>query len=286
MRSVLLPFIAVSLRLAAQTTADISSFMFSTGVHPTFAVAFDDTDAGTVNAFWKSELKGVSVKVADKKELIAIAARIPSISPDTIRLLVKADQPKGLRMVTAHVAVLTTSGFVGPDSPELELTAARAYVEQRSVVLKRQLAQSALEKGQKDLSRLQNDLDLLQREKTRSQEGITKNQRKDQEAQAEKAKAEEELVQLTSDVEAARQQVSATPTEEGEKQLKDKERQHAKAQERIRRAGDASVNAQKKVKDLEWSITRNVQDQAAKQQAIEKQEAVVEDLRQKLAAIR
>lgn len=284
--TLLLPLLLLATPLRAQTQADISSTMFSDGVHPTLAVAFIGTDARTVNAFWKEELKGISIKVTDKKELVGVAARIPAISPDTLRIQVKADQPKGLNQVTVHVAIRSASGFIGPDSPERELTAARAYVEQRSVVLKRQLAQADLENGRKQLGRLQDELNMLQREKTRTEENITKTQRKETEAQAEVQSGEAELPISAGKVDVLREQAKQAPSDESDKQLRSAEREHAKLQDRVRRAGDAAVAAKKKAADLEWEVKKNGKDQEAKQVAIGKQEELVKELERNLANVK
>lgn len=267
-------------------TVDLGSHMFSNGVHPTFDVRFEGTDARAVEAFWKSELKAISLDVTNKKELTGVTARIPSVSPDTLRILIKAEQSKNSTTVTAHVAVLTTNGFVGPDSPERERTACQTYVQQRSVVLQRQVAQAALEKGERDLTRLRNDLDMLVREKARAENTIARTQEKDAQAVKDKEAADQELARLGPEVEALEKEQAATPTEEGAKELKDKRKDLERLRDKGRRFADTSVGAKKKVTDLEWSIQKNLEDQAAKQKAIEKQEGVVEELRNKLNGIR
>lgn len=282
----LLPFLIAAPAVAQPVTVDMGSCQFSNGVHPTFDVRFEGTDARTVEAFWKTELKAISTAVTNKKELIGVAARIPAVSPDTLRLLVKAEQPKGTTTVTAHVAILTTNGFVGPDAPERELTASQAYVQQRSVALQRQLAQAALEKGERDLGRLKGELDMLVREKARAENTIAKTKEKDEQAAKDKEATDQELAKLGPELEAMQQEQAATPTEEGAKELKGRQKDQVKLQDRSRRLAESSVSAKKKVTDLEWRIKKNLEDQALKQQAVEKQQGVVEELRNKLASIR
>lgn len=283
--TLLLPLLLSAAPLSAQTRVDHSSTMFSDGVHPTFAVAFIGTDARTVTAFWKEELKAISVKVTDKKELTGIAARIPAISPDTLRIQVKAEQPKGLAQVTLHVAIRSTSGFVGPDSPERELTAASAYVQQRAVMLKRQLARTDLDNGRRQLTRLRDELGMLQREKQRTEDNIERTRRKDAEALADAQAAEAEVPISAGKLEQLKADVKANPGEWTEKELRSAERDHTKLQERVRRSGDASVAAKKKVTDLEWEVKKNIKDQEAKQVAITKQEELVKQLEGNLANV-
>lgn len=279
--------LSVLCRLAAQpVTVELGSFMFSTGVHPTFDARFEGTDVRSVENFWKSELKAISVDVTNKKELIGIAARIPSVSPDTLHILIKAERPKGYAWTTAHIAIRTGNGFVGPDAPDRERTACEAYVQQRAVTFQRQLAQAAVEKGERDLSRLKNDLEMLVREKARAEGAIEKNKQKDAEAVKEKGTTDQELEKLGPEMEALAKEQAATPTAEGAKELKDKQKDRTKLQDRSRRLADTSVGAQKKVKVLEWEIKKNIDDQAAKQKDIGKQEAVVAGLREKLGSIR
>lgn len=288
MRTTILAYaLAAFLPLAAQpVTVELGSSMFSTGVHPTFDVRFEGTDVRSVEAFWKAELKAISMDVTNKKELMGISARIPAVSPDTLRILIRAEQPKGYAWTTAHIAVQTTNGFVGPDAPERERMACEAYVQQRAVTFQRQLAQAALEKGERDLLRLKSDLDMLVREKARAEGAIAKNQQKDADAVKEKEATDQELGRLMPEVEALEREQAATPTAEGAKELKDKQKDRTKLQDRSRRLADTSVSAQKKVKELEWEIKKNLDDQAAKQKAIEKQDTVVAGLREKLSSIR
>lgn len=269
----------------AQTRADVSSTMFSDGVHPTFAVGLMGTDTRTVYAYWKEVLKGVSIKVTDKKEVIGATARIPTISPDTVRIYVKAEQPKGSALLMAHVSIKTTSGFIGPDSPERELIAARAYVEQNSVVLKRRIAQTILDQGRKKLSTLGTELSQLQREKTRLEENIDRTKRKDAEALTEQERGEAELPILVGKLDLLREQARTAPSEQTEKELRSAEREQTKLQDRIRRAGNSSVAAKKKVTDLEWEVKKNLKDQEAKQVEVGKQEELVKELERNVAAV-
>ena len=54
---------------------------------------------------------------------------MPQVVPDTVRVLVKAEQRKGSPLLTAHVAILTTAGFVGPSSDDKVFDAAQAFVQ-------------------------------------------------------------------------------------------------------------------------------------------------------------
>ncbi len=133
--------------LAQQTAVEVSSFAFSDGVHPTFSFLFEGTDVKYVESFWRDELKKISTSVSSKKEVIGAGALLPQVSPDTVRILVKAEQRKNSPLITAHVAILTTAGYVGPTTNERAYEAARAFVQQHSTALRRQLAQQELTHG-------------------------------------------------------------------------------------------------------------------------------------------
>ena len=55
--------------------------------------------------------------------------------------------------------------------------------------------------------------------------------------------------------------------------------------DRIKRLGHTIDAAKKKTDDLNWAIKQNEQDQVTQQQVVDKQQAVVNDLQQKLQAI-
>lgn len=280
----LLPFL-LPLASLAQVQPTLGGFMFSNGVHPTLDVTYENTDTRTVENFWKSDIKGISTSITNKKELIGVAARIPAVSPDTLRIFFKTEQAKGSTSVIAHIAFLSTSGFVGPDAPERELTACTEYVRQRAVTLKRQIAQGALDKGEHDLAKLQGDLDQLKREKMRTEGTIEKTKQKDEQAVKDKADADAELAKMPAALAPLEKDAADQPSKENTEALKDKQKEQAKLQDKSRRLEETSVNAKKKVTDLEWEIKKNLQDQDAKTAQIQKQQTLVDQLREKLGAI-
>ena len=128
---VLIIALLASATVHAQSAPGLSAYQFSDGVHPTFDATFEDARERDVASFWRNELKSISVKVTNKKELIGAAARIPAASPDTMRILIAVDRPKGGLYTTAHIAFLSTAGYVGPDTPERELNGCTQWVQQR-----------------------------------------------------------------------------------------------------------------------------------------------------------
>jgi hypothetical protein len=265
--------------LRAQTTPTMSAFQFSDGVHPTFDATFPDTDARTVASFWKNELKSISVKVADKKEMIGQAARIPAATSDTLRILIKVEQPKGSTTAIAHIAFLTTAGFVAPDSPKRLLDGCTAWVQQRTVALQRRNTQKVLDDAQRELGRQQGRLNDLKRDRARAENGLVSTAQKSDKATQDKAAAEKQLEELNSDNSLPADSTAAAKAE------KDRGRQRYKLQDRIKLLGHTIDSARKKTDKLNWSIKQNDQDQVAQQQVVDKQQAVVNDLQQKLQAI-
>ncbi len=270
---------AVTPDLCAQTTPTMGAFQFSDGVHSTFEATFPDAETSTVVSFWKSELKFTSVKVLDKKEMIGQAARIPAATSDTVRILIKVDKPKGATAVMVHIAILTTSGFVAPDSPKRVLDGCTAWVQQRTVTLQKQIAQKVVDAGQSELSRQQDKLSGLQRDNTRAQNSLLKTAQKSEQATQDKATADKQLDQLNADTSLPADSAAAVKSE------KDRKKQLAKLQDRIARLGHTIDSAKKKTDDLNWAIKQNLQEQAAQQLVLDKQQAVVNDLLQKLQAI-
>ncbi len=272
--------------LAQQTQVEVSSFAFSDGVHPTFSFLFEGTDTKYVESFWRDELKKISTSVSNKKEVIGIAALVPQVSGDTVRIMMKAEQRKGSPLLTAHVAILATNGFIGPNSDAKIFDAAKAFVQQRSTQLRRQLAEQELTLGEKGLARLNSELQDLQREKERAEAGIEKSKQRAAEAVIEQEKTKTEADELGPRITALQTELTATPSEEGTKELNGLIKDRNRAQDRTRKAQDEERSMTKKADDLAWAIKKNVEDQAKKSEAIAQQETLVKTLRAKLLDIR
>jgi|GEM_PF-566712 len=276
---------AIATGTSAQTAVEIGSFAFSDGVHPTFSFLFEGTDTRYVESFWRDELKKISVAVSAKKEVIGAGALVPQISPDTVRVLVKAEQRKGSPLLTAHVAFLTKSGWLAPGGDEKAVEGARAFVQQLSTTLRRQLAQQELTDAQKGLGRLQEELGGLQREKERAEAGIEKSTQKAAEAVQEQERSKAELDALAPRIETQRNVAATTASEENTALLNDLLKKQSRETDKNRRALDDERNMKKKADDLAWEIRKNVEDQAKKAEAITRQETLVAALREKLANI-
>lgn len=287
MRCASAPFLAAALALllaAGQTRAQVvpsmGAFQFSTGVHPTFDAAFEDASTREVERFWQNELKAISMKVSGRKEITGHAARIPAASPDTLQVLLAVEKPKGGLYTTAHIAFLTTSGYVSPDSREREVAACTEWVRQRMVTLQRQLAQAVLDRGQRQLDDNNRQLDQLKREGQRAQDNLRRSQQRIEQAVLDSAEAARQLRQLSAPDSASR-------TDSATAALRDKQvrKEQATWQDKAKRAAYAKQGLEKRVKDLQWAIRKNGEDQAAKQAGIERQQAVVKQLQEKLQAI-
>lgn len=272
----LLPWAAVH----AQSTPGMSAYQFSDGVHPTFEATFEDAKEREVEAFWRDRLKSISVKVTKKRELVGAAARIPAASPDTMRILIAVDRPKGGLYTTAHVAFLTTAGYVGPDSPAREHNGCAQWVGLHTMALKKQFAQAALDLGRRDLDRLQRDLDMLKREKERAENSLRKAQQRGEQAARSREALEKELGR--ADTAATSAMADSTKAANAER---DRLREQHKLRDKAGRDAKTAQDMEKKAKDLQWAIKRNEKDQVTKQEAIDRQHTVVNGLLEKLQAI-
>ena len=273
-------------RILAQTSVGTGSFTFSSGVHPTFTFLFEGTDAKSVESFWRDDLKRISQEVSNKKEIVGSGVLLPQVSPDTVRVLVKAEQRKGNPMVTAHVAIFTKAGWLGPEDEAKAYEAATAFVQERSTELRRRIAQETLEKGEKALSSLQRDLDMLKREHERMEGQVEKSNERAADAVVAQETARKELEALEPKIAAQRETNIAAPTEANAKALADLMKQQDRLNDKLRRAQDEERSMQKKVEDLTWEIKKNVEDQGRKTTEVTAQETVVKELRAKLDSIR
>lgn len=287
MRTILTLLLTFFLRnLAAQVTVEPSSYGYSNGVHPSFSFVFEGTDAKYVESYWRDELKKISATVSNKKEVIGIAALIPQISADTVRVYVKAEQRKGQPSVVAHVAIQTTGGFVSPNSESRVYDGGLAFVQQRSTQLRRQLAEQELSLGERGLAKLRNELNDLKREKERAEANIEKSKQRAAEALVEQERSRREADDLGPRITALQAELGTTPDKDGQKELSGLIRDRDRALGDNRKAQDTERNMTKKADDRGWEIKKNLEDQARKSEEIAKQEALVSTLKEKLSTIR
>lgn len=276
----------VSTSLFAQTSVEVSSFAFSDGVHPTFSFFFEGTDTKYVESYWRDELKKISATVSTKKEVIGHAALVPQVSGDTVRVYVKAEQRKNSPNLTAHVAILTTAGFVGPNSDPQAFDGAKDFVQQRSTALRRQLAEQELSLAERGLSRMKKELSDLQRDKERDLANIEKSKQRAAEAVQEQERTRVEADQLGPRITALQAALGETPDKEGAKELSALIRDKDRAQSDHKKALAQEAAMRKKETELIEAVKKNDADQEKKAQAISEQETLVQSLRAKLSAIR
>lgn len=287
MRNPLLLILALAtVGARAQSSVQVASFSFSSGIHPTLSFQFEGADAKYVESWWKDELKRVSQDVSNMKEVVGAAALLPQISPDTVRVLVKAEQRKGMPFAMAHVAILTRDGWVGPASNAQVFEGAKTYVQQQSTLLRRQLAQQELTQGERGLDRLNGELNNLKREKERAEAGIEKAKQRSAEAVQEQERLAKEQDELALKVAEQRKDNAEETSAEGEKALADLLKQEARLQDKRRKAGEDEVNQKKKSEELVWEVKQNEEAQVRKAAEVARQEQLVKQLREKLEAIR
>lgn len=277
----LLAGLAVPAGAFAQEEIVLGAHQFSNGVHPTFDAIFEDPGGREISRFWLNELKSISMKVTNRREMVGAVARIPSASPDTMRVLVAIDKPRGNgRYTTVHVAFFTTNGYVGPDSPQRELNGCMEWMRQRALLLRRQLAQNAVDIGERQLTNLERQLDMLKRDEQRIRHNIRRAGQRVEEADRTKAEAEEQLRLLaTASDSTALDSASQAPSD------RDRQKQERLWQDRSRRSTYTRQGMEKKLQDLEWELGKNARDQVSKQEEIERQQAIVEELREKLRSV-
>ncbi len=277
--------LVASLTASAQTEVRNSSFSFAGGVYPTYSVVFNGTDKTAVEKWFKEQLKPISADIGGKKEVMSIGTRLPEVSSDTLRVFVKADQPKGSKDVTAHVAFRVNMAFVGPDNEERQREGCRSWMYQNSVMLKKNIAQKELEAGQKRLGLLEDELAGLVKEKDRAQNSIEKTQRNIIEDEQAKVGAEGESKIMETTIDAKKQEVATAPTESNTKELQTMMKDQEKLKKKAVKLTESIDNGKKKIEDLQFQIKKNLADQDGKGKAIESQKKVVEELTTKLAGI-
>src|SRR5262245_16998173 len=109
----------------AQTQVQQTTFPFSDGSHPTFMVTFGAADAGSVESWYKGQMKEFSEDVENKKELRFTGTRAADVAPDTITVLCKAEQPHKSPSVNLHLAFMVNGIWVGPTAEQRLVDGAR-----------------------------------------------------------------------------------------------------------------------------------------------------------------
>lgn len=277
--------LVLPLFIHAQTEVRTSSYTFSTGVCPTMSVVLNKAEARQVESWYKDRLKPISADISTKKELMAVGVRLPEVSSDTIRVYVKADQPKKSTDVTLHVAFRVNNAFIGPDSDERQREGCRNWMYQNAVMLKKELAQKEVDAATKALHLLESDLAMLVKEKDRAQNGIEKTQRNKTSDEQEKAATEGESTAMVTRVDAKKQEVASGPTETNTKELQSMLKEQEKLKRRTEKLTKDIESGKKKIEDLQFQIKKNLEDQDAKGRAIEAQKKIVDELTTKLSGI-
>lgn len=280
----LLLLLASALSGQAQTKVGPSSYAFSNGVHPTFSFIFEGTDVRYVESYWRDELKQLSSSVISKKEIIGAAAFLPQVSSDTVRILMKAEQRKNSPLLTAHVAIFTTKGYVSPSSDPAQYEAALAFVQQRSTALRKQLAQQEFSNAEKGLARLNSELDGLRRDKERALSSIEKSVQKEAAAGTEQLDLKKEMDERAKRI-AALRPTAASGDEEAQIELKALEKEQEKALKGEGKAQASESAMRKKAEELRWEVKKNEAEQLRKETEIARQTTLVKALREKLSVI-
>ncbi len=266
--------------LRAQVQPTMAAFQFSNGVHPTFDATFPDADERMVSRFWQNELKAISMRVTNKKEMVGHVARIPTASPDTLQVLIAVEKPKGLQRAVAHIAFFTTSGYVGPDSPQREQDGCLEWVRQRMVILQRQVAQAAVDEGQRELDGLNRQLTMLQREEQRMESGLHRARQRMYQAVQDSTQAAARTAELQAPVDTSGMDSTTNAARE-----KQRAKDLARWQDRSKRSAHTRQDMQQRVQDLQWALKKSKEDQAAKQAQVSRQETVVRELQERVQAI-
>jgi hypothetical protein len=279
--------LAWPLGLVAQDGLKVATgtYVFSSGLHPTFTVDHFDTDARSVEDHWRKVLKGMSLKVGGRKELIGMAARVPEISADTLRILVKAVQPRGAQVVILHVAFLSTSGYVGVDSDSSKVRACRSFVHRHALSFDRERATKALQAAERTLDRYTRDLALLRKDHQRATEQREKAWARDTTAIQDQERLTLEVANKEVEVAALEARVANEPSEEDRADLKDAQKELGRLRKSLGRAAKAEAQAKRRATALDGTLVRNEQAQVTKEADIVKQAAEVERLRERLDGI-
>lgn len=294
MRNAIFPFMKAPFTLIAalaapfafaQTQVTTSSFKYNDGVHPTFSVTIPGTDADKAEKWFKDQLKAISASTGGKNEVVGIGTRLPEVSGDTIRVFVKADQPKKSPDVTVHAAFRVNMAFVGADGDEAQREACRKWVYQTTVDLKKHMAQLDLDAANKMLTTLESDLAGLVKEKGRAEDNLEKTQHGIVDDQKSKVEAEGEAKILETKVESKKQEVVTSPTEENTKDLQSLMKDQEKLRKKAGKLTEDIAAGKRKVEDLEFQIKKNLSEQNTKTKAIATQKEAVALLTAKLAGI-
>jgi chromosome segregation ATPase len=277
--------IALPLLMHAQTEVQNASWAFSTGVAPAFSVTVPMAETKRAEAFFKARLKVISAEVVQKKEVVATGTRLPEVSSDTLRVLVKAERARRAEETTVYLAFKLGGAFIGPDGEQRQVEGCRSWVYRTTVMLKKELAQEALDAGTKRLKDLENAHAMLVREKDRAQGSIEKTSDRIVKDEREKSTVEGERTAMETRVQAKQSEVNTAPTEANAKELQAMLKEQEKLKRKAEGLGRDIEGGRKKVEDLQADIRKNLEEQEAKAREIDAQKKVVQELTTKLAGV-
>ena len=269
----------------AQTQVHQSTFTFSDGAHPTFVVSFDDAEVRDVESWYKDQLKDLAAKLDSKKELRATGARVPEVAADTITVLCKVDQPRRSNAVDVHLAFMVHGVYLNSTSDPTVIAGARNFCYTKAAAYKKEVLQKQLADAERTHTNLVRDHGTLTKDQRRYEQNVVKTRDKGTKAGQEKVQAESDLSNTELSIQTKQIEIATAPTPESTEALTKLLKEQEKLKDRIERLGKQAIAAEKKAKDLEFSITEKLKDQKDKQAAIDTQLKKVEALRLALQAV-
>ena len=284
--------LVVCFEMKAQKPILISedSIIFGRSRIPGISVYIPEGDFKRTIKAWKKELEsGTKSKLmTEKGEMSIFGAIIYEIDPDPLNVYSKMiDLDTVLKL--SVIFEVRKDQFIEKTSGETELSKAKIYLKEFARLRYADVAQEQAKNEEKKLHKIERELSLLEREKTKYQRSIQKNNSKIIDEKGNIEVQNNELTRLSAEIVSQYKQLSSMESAEAQKEKKDfikgLNKTKKKTLNSIRSSKNRIDKANNEIYRANLEIPKNERLQAQVMDKIAKQEAVYQQFVDKLNTI-
>lgn len=253
---------------------------FEAGIFPSYTITIYDTNEKMLERIWKDEIKRKSDKFTNKRDLVALQAKLP-FHDEPMDVHATFDFDKRDNTTRMHVTFLHNGEAVDMDAnPETHALAEKMMYDlsvrmNQAVVLEQIEDQENIQKG------LEKELDKLRRENDKLHDSILKNQQRLEKAKSDQASLEREVEYQKERIDNYEEQTAENRSSDNLKELSKMRNDLSKMERKISDLISDQHKYENDIREAEEAIPVNESDQEKKAEEIEQQKGVVEQYRQK-----
>ncbi|TFH49165.1 MAG: hypothetical protein E4G92_02335 [Bacteroidia bacterium] len=267
------------------------SFQIGNSMVPVLTVTIPEVDFDkTLKAWTKEQESGTKSKVitengemsifgANKKEVSTTPVNIYSIlqNQDTLQLLMVCFEPK-------------KGEYIEPSSGDIQLTAARTYLKEFAKSQYIEFIKEEVAAEEKKLRGLENELNGLKKNESRTKKGSQKNKNVITNEQDKLIVKNNELNRLSNDIIEQNTILISMETGPGREaksaEIKEMEKRKGKLQREMNKAENNIDKSKSQINQADRALPKNENEQDRMREKIEEQEAVVRRFMDKLNTVK